>query len=126
MTEIVDLEIPKYFHRKFWEWEAGEQKNQRGFAEYLGVAQGTLGHWMNGRRKPDYENCLLLSKKLGPEIFNVCGYLGPDPQFRRVASLWHRIDGRGKSIILETVMEAINQNATEQINYRSEPSIPDE
>jgi len=128
MGESVDQEIPKFFNKRFLEWQMGveERKTQTEFAEYLGVASGTLGHWMNGIRKPDYNNAKLISKKLGPEIFDICGFLRPDPQLRRVVSLWHKIGERGKGIILRTVMEATNQNVAEQTNQGSEPSIPDE
>ncbi len=125
MVESVDIEVSKYLNRKFWEWEAGKKKTQTEFAIYLGVEPGTFGHWMSGRNKPDYDNCLLLSKKFGPEIFNVCGYLGPNPQLRKVVSLWNKISDRGKGIFLETVMEAVNQDQVEQADYGSKPSILD-
>jgi transcriptional regulator with XRE-family HTH domain len=119
-------DIPKFFEKKFWEWQAGERKTQKEFAEYLGVAPGTLSHWMNGVRSPDYESCLSLYEKLGYEIFDVSGFLRPDPQLKRIISMWDKMDSRGKSVVIRSITEAINQDKTEQTDYGSESTLPDQ
>ena len=118
----------KFLNKKFLEWqmEAGQRRTQTEYAEYLGVAPGTLGHWMNGIRSPDYDSVEQLSKKLGPEIFDVAGYLRPNPQLRKVVSIWHKLDERGKTIILNIVTEATNQEAKEEHpSYGSQAEISD-
>jgi transcriptional regulator with XRE-family HTH domain len=115
--------VPKFFEMKFWEWQAGERRTQQEFAEYLGVEPGTLSHWMNGARIPDYDSATTLSSKLGPVIYDVCGYLRPDPQLRKVVSMWDKLGTRGKDIILRSVMEAVNQVEAEKSNYGSESSV---
>lgn len=121
-------EVSKYFNKKYLEWqmESGELRTRAEYAEYLGVEPGTLGHWMNGARKPDLESVEQLSKKLGPKIFDIAGYLRPDPQLRRVVSIWHKLDERGKSVILGIVVEAANKEKAEQsTGYGSKTKISD-
>jgi transcriptional regulator with XRE-family HTH domain len=115
ILSTIEQEVPKFLNKKFLEWqmEIGYRRTQTEFAEYLGVEPGTLGHWMNGRRKPDLESVELLAEKLGPEIYDLAGYLRPDPQLRRVVSIWHKIDERGKSIIMNITSEAVNKEETQ-------------
>ena len=39
--------------RRFAELKATEGLTQEGLAERVGVTQGTVAHWLNGRRTPD-------------------------------------------------------------------------
>jgi transcriptional regulator with XRE-family HTH domain len=115
-SETKENRLRRYLHLKFLEWqmEAGYKRTQTEFAKHLGVAPGTLGHWMNGVRTPDLDSVELLSKKLGPEIYDLAGYLRPDPQLRKVVSRWHKVNEAGKISIMNIVMEAVNQESTEQ------------
>jgi transcriptional regulator with XRE-family HTH domain len=39
--------------RRFEELKARDGLTQEGLAERVGVTQGTVGHWLSGRRTPD-------------------------------------------------------------------------
>ena len=94
-----DNEVPKYLERKFWEWQAGERRTQKEFADFLGVEPAALSHWMNGVRKPDYESCVLLSKKMGDRVFIVSGFLPPDPVLKGIVDSWEKLDEDAKNQI---------------------------
>lgn len=102
---VEDSAIPKFLNRKFLEWqlEGGYSRTQSEFAEYLGVSQSTLNHWMIGRRKPDYENAMKLSKKLGDEILLINGFLPADPELQKIVRSWNKLDENAKGTILKTI-----------------------
>lgn len=117
-------DLIRFLDGKFLEWqvESGYRRTQTEFAKYLGVAPGTLSHWMNGIRKPDYENCLTLSKKLGAEVFDICGYIRPDPQLRKLIGNWDNLTPEAKKDILE-VAGVSHDEATKP---RSRPTETDQ
>lgn len=48
--------------------------SQEGMAKILGVNQTTVGQWLNGKKKPDYDSILLLYEKFGVtpnELFGI-------------------------------------------------------
>lgn len=104
----------KFFNRKYWEWQAGDRRSQKEFAVYLGVEPGTLSHWMNGVRKPDYESCIMLSKKLGNAIFIVGGFIPPDPALGEIVSVWDDLNEEAKSSITAVVKDSDNKNSRSQ------------
>ncbi len=41
--------------------------SQKGLADALGVHQTTVGQWLCGKKKPSYDNILLIYEKFGIE-----------------------------------------------------------
>lgn len=85
-------EFANWLEKQFINWmrERGEVTTQREFAEYLGLDQVQLSHYINERRKkPDKKSLIKLADKLGPEVYDVLGLARPDPQLKRLTSVWH-------------------------------------
>ena len=96
MLRIVNMknksEFANWLEVQFINWmrERGEVTTQREFAEYLGLDQVQLSHYINERRKkPDKKSLIKLADKLGPEVYDVLGLARPDPQLKRLTSVWH-------------------------------------
>lgn len=54
------------FRRRFQELQDQEGLTQEALGERMGVTQGTIGHWLNGRRTPKtLETYEALAKALG-------------------------------------------------------------
>lgn len=73
---IVATKSSKWLNQKFLQWQSasGERKNISEFAEYLEVGEAALGHWLIGRRNPNFENSLKICRKL--HDFELMGILG--------------------------------------------------
>ena len=75
---IMQMAIKEYLDSEYWKWQSGDRKKTLiQFAEYLGVEYGALTSWMNGTRKPRYENVVKLAEKLGPGIYDVTEFARP-------------------------------------------------
>jgi len=96
-------EVPKFLEKMFWEWQAGERRTQKDYADYLGVEPAALSHWINGVRKPDYNSCESLSKKMGDGIYVASGYCPPDPDLREIVYSWEKLNEEAKSQISAVV-----------------------
>lgn len=85
-----------------WMRERGQVTTQREFAEYLGLDQVQLSHYINERRKkPDKVSLEKIASKLGPEIYDVLGLARPDPQLKQLTAVWHKLSEETKKIILD-------------------------
>ncbi|MGI6730456.1 MAG: helix-turn-helix domain-containing protein [Anaerovoracaceae bacterium] len=85
-------EFASWLELQFINWmrERGEVTTQREFAEYLGLDQVQLSHYINERRKkPDKASLEKIAAKLGPEIYDVLGLARPDPQLKQLTAVWH-------------------------------------
>ncbi len=73
-------EIALWLEKIFLEWQtqSGERKTQGDFAIYLEVDQSMLSRWINGQRLPTNENVIKLGNKLGPEIYDLLGWVRPE------------------------------------------------
>lgn len=96
----------KFLEDKYLKWQIqqGGRGSQSEFAKYLGVQPATLSHWLSGTRKPDYQSCVLLSDKLGDEIFIICDFLPPDEKLRYIITSWSSLADYAKQEI-EAILE---------------------
>ncbi len=87
----IEIKVSRYLDKRYLEWqlESGEIRSKKEFAEYLDVRESTLGHWMNGRRIPNYDFATILAEKLSAEVYAVCGYLPPDPFLQTFIVAWY-------------------------------------
>lgn len=70
----------KWFTAKLIELQAirKERMSVTDFAEILGKSQATISTWLNGTRKPNYQNAVDIATKLqDPSILSVLGYRPP-------------------------------------------------
>lgn len=67
----------------------GEKKTIQEFAEYLGIKQSILSHYMNEiRKKPSLENIRQIASKLGFEVYDVLGLPRPDEDLAYITQHW--------------------------------------
>jgi len=91
--------VKEYFDKEFAEWErsTGQRQTYKAFAAWLGVSYTTLAGWRNQNFPPSGENLRKVSRKLGPEIFEIVGqqipedlrteYSPTDDQLRPIAEM---------------------------------------
>lgn len=75
------MEFRDWLMEKFKEWEKTQpngRSNYSNFARFLGIGVNNYTQWRTGNNLPSYEKALLLSKKLGNEIFGILGYQQPE------------------------------------------------
>lgn len=68
-----------WLDRKFlaWQLERGERLLLKDFADWLGISNHLLSHYMNGRNVPTGENVRKLADKLGLEVYDLLGLARP-------------------------------------------------
>jgi carbohydrate-binding DOMON domain-containing protein len=49
------------------------------FARWLGISPVNFNYYINGNRRPSLEQVIIMSRRLGRKIFEVCGY---DPVYQ--------------------------------------------
>ena len=74
-----------------WQYEIKAKKSLRDFADYLGVTPQLLSMWMNGARKPGYENINKLAEVLGIEVYDSLDIPRPNPVVYKLQSNFDRI-----------------------------------
>lgn len=54
--------------------QRGGNVSDNDLATWLGTSAASMNAWINGNRKPGYENILVMSRRLGPRVFDIFGY----------------------------------------------------
>lgn len=69
----------RWLTRKYREWEEGQggKSSVSEWARYLGVKQPTLNRWLRGDTVPEASNVMILSGRLGAEVYEVLGMEAP-------------------------------------------------
>ncbi len=93
--------FPKYLERKYLEWQQqkGERKTIEEFAAYLGVSQGIVSFWMNGRRKPNQLSVEMLAGVFGLEVYDALDLPRPDADLHFIQSQWENLTPEERHII---------------------------
>lgn len=85
------------------------------WAKFLGISDPSLSHYMAGRRMPDLPNAIILSRKLGPQIFDVLEYEHfaqlDDPQLRFIAENWEVLSDETKQELLAVARRSTTGNS---------------
>ena len=96
--------------KKYEEVVGGWRPSISQWAKYLDVNEANLAHWIMGRRIPDIPNAIRLSRKLGPQVYDILGYDHyaqlDDPMLRFVAEGWETIDDETRAKIITTIKAA--------------------
>jgi hypothetical protein len=75
-------EFAVLLEKKYLDWmhAAGELRDQKEFAAWLGVEYLTFNRHLNGTRQPRPDDPVIdkYAKKLGPEVYLALGLLPPD------------------------------------------------
>ena len=103
---------------KFLDWQTshGKRKTLTQFADYLGISQSLLSHYMNGTHSPSGENVEKIALRLGDEIYAILGLPTPDLQLRTINRLWGQIPPEQRQKLIDQAQDYATQNATRQNN----------
>ena len=104
----MEMTLSEWLQRKYINWLSmkGEIKSQREFADFLDIDKVALSRYFNGiRRNPDPDTVIKFADKLGPEIYDILGLARPDPQLKKLTSVWHKLDQHKKDKILRIAEE---------------------
>ena len=73
--------VSEWIEKQFLSWmvDQGGRKAITEFAEYLDVDSYLLGRWLNHTDLPDNENVIKIGNKLGYEIYDLLGWVRPEP-----------------------------------------------
>lgn len=103
--------------------KTGKRKaSDNAYAKWLGVTPPSLNQWINGYREPNFENALLLSEKLGPEIMEILGYpmvvSASDPRLQYIVKHWRDIDDETQDLMYEHAQEEVSANVERRQKQR--------
>lgn len=113
--------IEKFLLEHFlgWQKRLGERKTLKEFAEYLGISDKLLNHYMTGRRTPGEETTSLIYQALGDErIFDITGFDRPDMRLAFIRKNWEGFSDEEK----DKVMEMLSKYRTTGGRAINEPS----
>jgi len=93
-----------WIYQKFYEWRGQSRSNKyvSQFAEYLGLPQATISHWINGTRAKttDYRTIVTLARRY-PEIYRALGLPLPyGDEVQQIAEAWIGLADEKRSRIL--------------------------
>lgn len=115
------LMIDKYLLEHFLAWQnrVGERKTLKEFAEYIGISDKLLNHYMTGRRMPGEDTATLIYQALGDErIFDITGFERPDMRLAFIRKNWENFSDQEK----DKVMEMLSKYRTGGGSAANEPS----
>lgn len=96
-------------HYLDWQRREGEYKSLKEFADYLGISDKLLNHYMNGRREPGADSVGLMYQALGDErIFEITGFEKPDARLAFIRRNWGKFTDEEK----EQVMRLLSKYRT--------------
>ena len=84
-----------------WEMQSGQRKTLLQFAEYLGISNSLLSHYLSGTRKPSDPILDRIVEKLGDEAYDVLEKPRPDPLLRRIIQNWGQMTEEQKDQITD-------------------------
>ena len=116
--KIEQMTFSQFLEMKFLEWQRreGGRRTVKEFAEYIGVSQSTISTWWNEDRKPEGENLLRLSLKLGVEVYDVLGKERPDIDLHYIQSIWEDLPSESRQAIREQAAKYAAQNQSKKEN----------
>lgn len=106
------MTFAKYLEKKYLDWqqEMGERKTIEEFGHYIGVSQGAVSLWMNGKREPAADSIKLLANVLGPEIYDVLGLERPDPRLVYIQQIWGMLPPESRQRLTDEAQRMLIQN----------------
>lgn len=71
--------LAAYMKKQFLAWQAdtGEIEELQGFANHLGINENYVGKYLRGDHRPTDDNVIRIANKLGPEIYDILGWVKP-------------------------------------------------
>jgi transcriptional regulator with XRE-family HTH domain len=62
------------------DWLEAQEISQREFAEEMGITEGAVNHWINGRWSPQLDNLIAISRRTGYGIDRLVKSLPIQPE----------------------------------------------
>jgi transcriptional regulator with XRE-family HTH domain len=113
------MSLPQFLDQKYLQWQTaqGKRKTVQEFADYLGISQSVLSHYMNGKRKkPTSDNLRALSNKLGFEIYDVLGLPRPDPDLAYISQNWDKVSEEFRQKFREQVEKQLENEESKRVH----------
>ncbi len=118
---MAQVAFRDWFFNKFLEWEKtqpGRRSNQTVFARWLSdnkygvlIKQQLVSYWIKGPYEPsDEDYVLVLSEKLGDEIYEILNIPRPDPFLLYAKQAASRLNDKQKKKITEQIVEYLAEN----------------
>jgi len=113
VTRQKHKDVAAWFEARFSEWGRGVDRQDRtvtAFADYLGIDRTLVSHWINGIRRPSYENAKKIAEKLGGDVYSLVDAVPPDPDLRRIIRNWDNLPDWYKRQLLEEIERFEHEN----------------
>ena len=101
------MEFNTWLEQQYLHWEAstGHRQSLQNFANYLGISNSLLSHYLSGSRKPAAKFLEKIADKLGDEAYDVLERPRPDPILREIIQTWGALSPAQKSAIQKILHE---------------------
>lgn len=115
-------EFKDYLFNQLQEYEKrkGKRTTINDFAEWLGVSRSLASLWLSGKIKPSFDNTILISEKLGNEVFTILGYSPPDPDLQYIERNWGKVPDDVQHTIIKLISETLQNHY--KINDQKPPA----
>ena len=111
------MDVNEWLERKFLEWQIDEgRKSLTSFAQYLGIPQAVISHYMSGRYKPSGDNVNKIAAKLGPEIYDLLGLQRPDPLLEEMRQTYDQVSEVRRRKLVSTFSALAKDPRLEEAN----------
>jgi hypothetical protein len=100
------IEFSKWLLEKFIEFQRkmNYPVSIADFARDVGVMPSIMRQYLRGVRVPSENSALILSTKLGPDIFNVLHMTVPEPEIQLIYMKWPSLSNENKHKIMEILL----------------------
>lgn len=92
--EVKFPEVKAWMYDRHKEWREGRTQTDSSyvlFGKWIGLEDGTIDAYMNGRRRPSGDNLVLIASKLGLGIYDAVGVPRPTGSLMRIIVNWESI-----------------------------------
>lgn len=96
-----------------WQSDEKEDRDYQDFAEYLDIPAPTFYKYKDGKSRPPRENADKIAAKLGPEIYDVCGYPRPNPLKQKIEEVFDQLPEVEQYKVLEFTYERLRESREE-------------
>lgn len=113
-TGFQDLLLEKYLE---WQKEIGERKNEKQFAEHIGIGEKYLNLLWNGRRSPNQKIIEKLTEFFNdPRFYDAVNLPRPDAHLSYVTRYWDKTPKEVRKKIAEEISKYTTEKPPDDQN----------
>lgn len=115
LEEYLTQQYAEFIQREVRAGKHVPTKNE--FARWLGIPNSTLSNLITGQRPPTWPTAVKLSKRLGQQVFDLCGMpraMPDDPDLKLLAGIWHRVPDEKKGSLAKLAVQYAEEDAAER------------